>query len=416
MVDGVAFRADVARRIFVVLGVTALAACGDDTTGTGGSGGGTGGEAQGGQAQGGQAQGGQAQGGQAQGGQAQGGQAQGGQAEGGAAQGGSGEGGAGGGGGGEGVERCFFQVNPGACPSLAEAPQYYPCTDSLEVVSEWVSGPEIVGQTCCYDVVVGPPNDPNCAVIGRPFMVDDAPQRAPLANSSVAATWARGPASPSLQGLSVEARAELARAWSEDAAYEHASVASFAKLSLELLAFGAPEALVSAAHEAAIDEVRHASLGFTLASAYAGEPIGPGPLAAAARVELATDLVSLAVSAVREGCVGETLAALVAGAQRDVATDPAVRAALMLIAEDETRHAELAWRTVKWALEVGGVKAREAVSAAFDQAVAAVLAATGGNEPAHHAHGRLSSAEAQAERVRGVRDVVTPAARALLGG
>ena len=51
-----------------------------------------------------------------------------------------------------------------------------------------------------------------------------------------------------------------------------------------------------------------------------------------------------------EGCVRETFGALVAHYQARAAADPEVRAAMARIARDETRHAELAWRTHAWAM------------------------------------------------------------------
>src|SRR6185369_11435722 len=100
--------------------------------------------------------------------------------------------------------------------------------------------------------------------------------------------------------------------WTRDGLFEHASVASFGRFALELLAAGAPAALVEDAHRAALDEVRHARLCFDLASAYAGEAIAPGAFPFEGRVEVTSDLASIASRAAREGCIGETIAAAVA--------------------------------------------------------------------------------------------------------
>ncbi len=62
-------------------------------------------------------------------------------------------------------------------------------------------------------------------------------------------------------------------------------------------------------------------------------------------------LEKLVVTAIAEGCIGETVAAVEAAEQLAHASDPRVRAVLGRISEDETRHAELAWRFVAWALE-----------------------------------------------------------------
>src|SRR5262249_55284357 len=141
-----------------------------------------------------------------------------------------------------------------------------------------------------------------------------------------------------------------------------ASVASFARFSLALLAAGAPADLVALAHQAALDEIQHARLCFALASRYAGEEIAPGPFPLGAEIPVSASLVAIAVSTVEEGCIGETMAAVIAAEQLARATDPAVRAALARIAADEARHAELAWRTVAWAVRAGGSEVRAAVA------------------------------------------------------
>lgn len=136
----------------------------------------------------------------------------------------------------------------------------------------------------------------------------------------------------------------------------------------ELLAFGAPAELVRGAHQASLDEVRHAELGFALASAYAGRALGPARLPAAARAEGAATLDAFIEAVISEGCVGETIAALVASAQLEVALAPAVRRALTAIARDEANHAELAWRTIGWVIRTFGDEHRMTARVAFERA------------------------------------------------
>ncbi len=214
-------------------------------------------------------------------------------------------------------------------------------------------------------------------------------------------------------------RRRLAELWSRDALLEHASVASFSKFSLHLMAVAAPPALLDAAHRAALDEVQHARLCFALASAYAGEPLGPGPLPLEGDLLGKLDLPSIAAAAVQEGCVGETLASLEAAEAHALATVPAPREALSTIADDEARHAELAWRFIRWALDQNDDATVGAVIRAFREALAAPPPAVGANDPLAGAlaeHGRI----AESDRVRlwreGLHDVVAPAARALFGG
>jgi hypothetical protein len=109
------------------------------------------------------------------------------------------------------------------------------------------------------------------------------------------------------------------------------------------------------------------------------------------------DLADLAVRVARKGCVGETIAAVVAAARLEQARDPAERAELEVIAADDARHAELAWRTVLWAIRRGGDAVRRAaLDALMDERRAAIEA---------------SPFDGLA--VLALRDVIGPAARAL---
>lgn len=333
-----------------------------------------------------------------------------------------------------GVERCFF-YDAGECPGAGDAVAVFgSCTLEGEVILSWNGEATLMGTECCYPVDVGPAGDPTCGGIGRPFMVEDRAIAAPTVARET--SWARS-AEPigdpwraredvsvraDATGLSEAARLAIGGAWASDAAYEHASVGSFSKLSIELVALGAPPELIEASHRAALDEVHHARLCYALASAYHDAEVGPGPLAEATRLTFATDLGDLVDAAVREGCFGETLASLVAREQLAGAEDPAVRAALAQIAEDEASHAELAFRVVAWAVQVGGEAVADRARAAAREAHLAIAAAAG--EHANEAtvdgavlarHGRISAGEALRVRLDAADAVVAPALAALLG-
>jgi hypothetical protein len=345
----------------------------------------------------------------------QGGQGGAGEGGGGSSQGGSGGdavGGNGGAGGGQSEQQCWDKIDPNEpCPTLQDAPLYYSCTmDGLKSVTAWLSGPVELGGMCCYEVIT----EDDCVVIGRPFLIGDEALTAELCARY--SDWCRGGAGPRIDDLSPEMREALASAWARDALYEHASVASFGRFALALMALGAPADLVRAAHEAALDEVRHAELCFALASAYRGAPQSPGPLPIPASIEVARDLAELAVSTAIEGCIGETIAAMVAEEQHARAEDPQVRAALASIAADEARHAELAWRSVAWAIEQGGASVRAAVADVFGRAGSHLPAMTGSDDPRLAAHGRLCEQELSRIKRRVLEEVVLPCAAALLAG
>jgi hypothetical protein len=194
-------------------------------------------------------------------------------------------------------------------------------------------------RTCSYSSGTG-------GTCGRPFLVEGA---ALVARAVRRGDWLAAVAELRMESITPELRAALAAAWSEAALMEHASIAAFARFSLELLALGAPAELVGDAARAMSDEQQHAELCFALASAYAGAPLGPGPLEVRGCLS-DVSLGAVLVTTFLEGCVGETLAAVEARERARHVLDPLLEDALLRIAEDEARHAALAWRFVQWAL------------------------------------------------------------------
>jgi hypothetical protein len=216
-----------------------------------------------------------------------------------------------------------------------------------------VAGPNLVGGQCCYGFCTG-------ACCGRPLLVAGEARIAPATER---ADWL-GHYDVNLSGLSAKERSALSDAWLRDARFEHASIASFARFILDLLAFGAPPELLERAQRAMGDEIAHARACFALASAYAGRALGPGRLELRG-VEPSASLAAAAAAAVREGCVNETIAALTAQEHAQRTRDPVVRSVLERIARDEADHAELAWRFVEWALHTGDAAVSYAVQSAF---------------------------------------------------
>ncbi|HXK18587.1 MAG TPA: ferritin-like domain-containing protein, partial [Polyangiaceae bacterium] len=201
--------------------------------------------------------------------------------------------------------------------------------------------------------------------VGRPFLVADTARVAPV---TARADWFSAASStPSLAYLTTSERAALAEHWTKMGQMEHASIAAFARFSLQLLALGAPSDLVEACTQALADETAHAKLCFGIASAYAGRAIGPGPLDVSRSLEV-TSLVDIVDLVILEGCFGETGAALEALEAADAATDPVIVAAYSQIAADEQRHAELAFRFVRWALERDPQSTRARIAAALSAA------------------------------------------------
>lgn len=166
---------------------------------------------------------------------------------------------------------------------------------------------------------------------------------------------------------SFRAAGELA---SDPAAYfaalardEAVSIDSFERLADELERAGAPAELVARARSASLDEVHHAE-----AMAAMGSRFGRRPGLPARQRHATRELSDVLLENAREGCVNETYAALAAAYQARTARDPAARELFARIAEDERRHAELAWDIDAWGRERVPGEAHEAIDAARRQA------------------------------------------------
>jgi hypothetical protein len=270
-----------------------------------------------------------------------------------------------------------------------------------------ISGPDREGERCCYEFCVG-------ACCGRPFVSGGGARLAEVAPRS---DWlSRSPGGDAAE-LERETALALRAAWLDDARGEHASVASFARFTLELLGLGAPAELVLDAQRAALDEIEHTRLCFAVVARISGETLGPGPLDASDAAPRRS-LAACAAAAVREGCVGETIAAAIASAELDRARDPAARRALERIAADEARHAEASYRFVAWALATGSADVKRAVRLAFEQALGEPAFGASDMPPgvdldAWHRFGRLTPSERRDVARATLCDVIGPCAARL---
>jgi len=163
-------------------------------------------------------------------------------------------------------------------------------------------------------------------------------------------------------------RRTLAAHYRALAAAEHASIASFARTSLALLMHGAPPDLVADTHRAALDEIAHAKHAYAWAAAFGGAATGPAALSKLTEGTNDLDtLVALAVSTLRDACIPETIGAVLARECANATSPRSIRTTLTCIADDEARHAELAFRTLAWAVRSGGPETVRAVREALER-------------------------------------------------
>jgi hypothetical protein len=167
-----------------------------------------------------------------------------------------------------------------------------------------------------------------------------------------------------VQTRQVGVTSELGSHLAQAAQLEAASVPAFQRLARELLQLGAA-GLVGAARRSACDEVRHARRMTRLAARY-GSSVEAPRIRRPSRMRSA---VEIARENAIEGCVRESFGALLAWQQAALARDPVVAEVMLEIAQDETRHAELAWRVASWLEPQLPARERAAVSGARSQAL-----------------------------------------------
>jgi len=205
------------------------------------------------------------------------------------------------------------------------------------------------------------------AVPGRPFMVGGGRRSAAIETSD---SW-KAELSPDLRHLDGTQRARLGEHWSEMGREEHASVGSFSRFVIQLLALGAPAELVEEATRAMNDETEHAKLCFGIASAALGHNVGVGPIEVDNCLEGSSDPWTVLHATLVEGCVGETASAAIASESLRRCNNECISSVLARIADDEARHATLAWRFTEWVLQNHPELAKNA-SDVFSQASAAL--------------------------------------------
>ena len=264
-------------------------------------------------------------------------------------------------------------------------------------------GPYEVDGMCCTLAEM----EEICGSDGRPFVVGGEARQACL--------HAGAPMHGHV-GMSARVREKLAEHWAMVARAEHASVASFAQFGSRLLALGAPASMVRAASSAAVDEVRHAEFAREVASEHCGRELRFGALDTRGAADPRESFADTVLACVREGCIGETLAALELSTVAQACTDARLSESLRAIAADEARHAALAWRFVQWAVSrdpslaarVAAVFEREASGKrereSFDAREREQL----------RAHGCLPIDERRDLERDGLRELVRPCADALL--
>ncbi len=216
---------------------------------------------------------------------------------------------------------CYFELND--CPALCPGVYFFNC----HAYGNWCVDGSVLADEA------GIPQGDGAVVTEDPVIVE-----------CQACPNGAGRRPQGLRYPHIRARTALGRYFAEIAYLEHASVFAFRMLRRDLAYARAPRSLLTACSRAARDEIRHARTTRAIARRHCATPFKME----IERASRARSLEEIAIENAIEGCVNETYGALVATWQSAHAEDPAIAEAFAAIAEDETRHAALAWRLARW--------------------------------------------------------------------
>lgn len=248
---------------------------------------------------------------------------------------------------------CEALPNNGACTPADQIDAYQLVNETVGSPTDnwcdWYITPPYCGPTgdvaseCCYVFGV----EPSCIAVGRPLTINGEARTANVIGSK---DWTRK-INADFSDLSVAQKDYLLQEWLRAAREEHASIASFARFALELLSLGAPPDLLAGATRAQADEIAHARSCFAVASQIAGRELGPAELDVSGALSESISTQDVMINIIIEGCINETLAAAEAAWLKERCSVPSIQKILAQIADDESRHAALAWKSLRWILQ-----------------------------------------------------------------
>jgi hypothetical protein len=215
--------------------------------------------------------------------------------------------------------------------------------------------------------------------------------------------------------LTTAEKGAVGTAWVEMGLGEHASIAAFAKLILELLAIGAPPYLLEGAARALCDEIEHCRLCFERAAEFNQIATSPGQLDLH-NLSIDTDPAVILKNAITEGCFTETISAYWAVEAYASTTSSLEKDPLSRISSDEMRHSQFSWDLVKWLLSEFR-HLREVATESFTQALAdfesvSTKSAEASSVPPGYGHLDVSTRVRVAKQT--VQDVIVPSRDRLL--
>ena len=144
--------------------------------------------------------------------------------------------------------------------------------------------------------------------------------------------------------------------WTKRALSEHASIGTFAKFTLQLMSIGAPIWILKLSNKASLDEIKHTQLSFDIVNMYNNNNNGQMCITydqfPVHSLNIDNDWNEILRDTAIGGCIGETISVFEMATENKY--NNVIDDIVYEIAQDEIRHAALAWITVKWIIDKAG--------------------------------------------------------------
>jgi len=196
----------------------------------------------------------------------------------------------------------------------------------------------------CYATPVGWRCDTDFCGEGRPLLTECEVTVAPLVMGK---GWVSSVPTSEVNNISPKELEQLIEYWTFAAQLEHSSVASFARFTMQMLSFSVPADLLLAIQTATADEVKHAQSAAHILSTLTKKQVSFGALPLEG-ITLKTSRRELIEALIREACMSETLGVAEITEALRLSEQELVSQHLNTLLEDETMHAALAWRSLRW--------------------------------------------------------------------
>ena len=204
-----------------------------------------------------------------------------------------------------------------------------------------------------------------------------------------------------LEGLELEARRQIGDAWLDVALRLHRGGVDGSRRTLELMAVGAPAAILDQSEACAAEVTDVSALAFGIASAYLGAPRSPGGLEAPE--PLRVDPVGLAAAIFCEDFFGGEVALGVHQALRTSSPRPEIRPTLEAMYTAARNRKALARAALSWLLSGPASGAMAALDEAFPAKISwegFAKSKPGASDPALNSRGLIAPEWLQAHAVR----------------